>query len=294
MRGRVWSVLRIVFGLAGLFFIVFALVRTIDRSNGDVVPSWPAFVGAEALALAALVIGSRAWTALFVEGTEHELRRGFYLSQLGKYIPGAIWQAVALVGSAARTGAGVARSTVRFPVYLLTTIAAGGTVGAALVIVGSSVPAQARYGSLAALLTIPLLSRRGMLLGVGVVRRVTGREIAKDSLPPQDAILRSYLYGLGSVLAGSAAFAVLLASFPTPLSAPEATTAFSLAWIAGFIALPFPSGIGIREAVLIGILGTGVGGPVVSAAIAQRIVLIIAELLVLVSIGIRNRVRVAS
>lgn len=293
MKPKAWMLLRVAFGVAGLVFIGFALARTVDRSGQDVIPSWPYLVIAEVLAISGLLIGSRAWTSLFVEGSGAELRRGFYASQLGKYIPGAVWQTVALVGSASRAGAGVARSSIRFPVYAATTIAAGGTVGAGLSVVGRSDLGPARLASLAGLLTILLLDRRGMMLAVRAFRRITGREISEDALPSQEAIIRSYLFGLGSVIVGSAAFAVLLESFHTRVSAAEATTAFALAWTAGFVAIPFPSGLGIREAVLIGALATGLGSPIVSAAVAQRIVLMVGELVVVLSTNVRKPARVS-
>lgn len=275
-----------------MFFISVALVRTIDRSGADALPSGIHLAVAEVLAIAGLLIGARAWVCLFEEGPAPELRHGFYASQLGKYIPGGIWQTVALVGSASRSGAGVARSSVRLPVYMITTIAAGGTLGAALAVVGTSVPTFARWASLAGLLTLPLLGRRWMMAAVRLFSRLSKQPISDDAIPSRRAILRSYVFNLASVLTGSAAFAVLLGSFHTQVSSLEAVSGFCLAWIAGYAAVPVPSGIGVREAVLIGLFESGIEGPVVTAAVAQRIVLIVAELVVVVlSSTAQRRVR---
>lgn len=292
MRNRVWPILRAAFGLVGVTFLALVLVRTVRRLGVDTVPSWPSFVAAGVLSAGSIMIGARGWASLFDEGSS-DLRRGFYASQLGKYIPGGIWQSVALVGSASRSGASLRHSTVRLPVYMVTTIVAGATVGAALSIVGTSVPSAARWGSLAGLATLPLLTRRWMMTTVRLFRRISKQPTSEEDLiPPRGAIQRSYLFNLGSVLAGSMAFAVLLGSLHTRVSSIEAVTGFCLAWIAGFVAVPVPSGIGVREAILIGLFESGIEGPVVAAAVAQRIVAIVAELIVvLAASGARRSAR---
>jgi uncharacterized membrane protein YbhN (UPF0104 family) len=46
--------------------------------------------------------------------------------------------------------------------------------------------------------------------------------------------------------------------------------AFALSWTLGFLVLPLPSGIGVREAVLIAALPVG-AGPLLAASLAQRL-----------------------
>jgi glycosyltransferase 2 family protein len=292
MRDRVWPIVRVGFGLAGLVFLALVLARAIDRLGAEVLPSWPHIVVAAALAEFSLILGARAWSSLF-EGGADGLRRSYYASQLGKYIPGGIWQMVALVESGARSGAGFVRSSIRFPVYVLTTIAAGGSIGAGLALAGAHASARVRIASLAGLLTLALIDRRLIAFVLKTLARVTRRQLPGDPVPSQGAIITSYVYGLGAVLATAGAYAALLASLPTRVSSFEAVTAFALAWTAGFVAIPIPSGVGIREAVLVGVTASGFAGPVVAAAVVQRVVVIIAELVMVLSLALRKRARVA-
>ena len=52
---------------------------------------------------------------------------------------------------------------------------------------------------------------------------------------------------------------------------------FALAWLAGFLALPVPAGIGVREAVLVGISSAGAES-VVTASILVRLAVASAEI----------------
>jgi hypothetical protein len=54
--------------------------------------------------------------------------------------------------------------------------------------------------------------------------------------------------------------------------------AFALAWIAGFLAIPFPGGLGVREAVVVLLIaGSAVAGVVLAAALLQRATQVVAE-----------------
>jgi hypothetical protein len=138
-RYRRGQVLRILFGVAGLFFMGIVFRDTWNRSQGGVLPSWEYAIGAEALMVAGLAGASRGWVSLFDgQGSKRALARAFYAAQLGKYVPGAIWQAVGQVGLSRRAGVSLAQATVAFPVHALTWLAASGTVGAALAVLASS------------------------------------------------------------------------------------------------------------------------------------------------------------
>jgi hypothetical protein len=240
-----------------------------------------------ALAFVTVAVGSMTWLSLFEEGSPAVLRRGYFASQLGKYIPGAIWQPIALVSSGARSGAGRGATAARFPVHVLTQAAAGGTTGALLVAVNA--PGPARALAPLGLLLVPLLNRRWMGWFMDRAGRYTKRAVSADLLPSQSHIWASYGWGIVTLLIGGASFAVLLSSLPTSPTAMLAVFGYALAWTVGFLAIPFPSGVGIREAVLVGVIASASTGDVVAAAVAARLVTMGAEALLAASFMLVRR-----
>ena len=206
------------------------------------------------------------------------MARGFYVSQLAKYIPGMIWQAVALVESARRAGLRLSRASAGFPVFMLTQVAAGGTFGLAFAAFGTHLSPVARAGAVAGLIPVAMLNRRWMIRVLEIVARLMKRTIPPDTVPSQSAILRSYSWSVGTLLLSGLGFAALMSSVGTERSVAFLVAAFAVAWTVGFLALPFPSGVGIREAVLIAAASSGAAAPVVSAAVAHRLVTMAAEL----------------
>jgi hypothetical protein len=286
-RSSAWSIVRVVFGLAGLAFLAVTFVRTVRRPGAESFPSWPYLMVGAMIAVLTVAFGSRGWLCLFEDGSRPALRRGYFLSQLGKYIPGGIWQAAALVTSGVRSGAGKGPTSARFPVYVLTQATAGATVGVPIVFMRA--PGVARALAPLGLLMLPLLGRRWMVWFLNHLSRWTKRTFSPDLLPSQESILASYAWGIVTLLLGGAAFAVLLSAFETPASPALAVSALGAAWTVGFLALPFPSGIGIREAVLAGVIASAPAGEVVAAAIAYRLVTMFAEVILVVAVMVFHR-----
>jgi len=289
-RRRVGLGLRIVFGIAGVGFLGIAFRHTWVRSRQDVVPSaWHA-AAAGALILIGLSLASRSWAALFgEEASPRKLARGFYTAQLGKYVPGGIWQAVGQVGLATRAGVRLPQASTAFLVQAVTQIAAGGTVGACLAAVGWHLSWAIRLACLLSLLLIVPLRRSWMVRAVRLLQRVTRRALLEEIVPSQDRILRSYGWSVGTMVASGSAFALLASSVHAGNPSIAAVPAFAIAWTVGFLAVPFPSGLGIREAVLIGILGkASVAAPVIAASVAHRLVTMAAELVMILVARIRT------
>lgn len=266
-------------GLAGVGFMAWAFVRGLEEGRGLPLPG----PGALAISLVVVVLGLWAslcaWSVLLPGLGPRRLARGFFAAQLGKYVPGAVWQAVGQVEAARSAGVAVPRAAAAFGVLALTQAAAGGTIGALVVL--ADVGWVLRVAAVAAAGLLVVLDRRWMARVLGWVRPGLG-----GVLPATDQIRRSWLLGLIPQVGHGAAFAVLLGSSgaDVPLVAVPAAC---LAWTAGFLALPFPSGLGVREAVLLVALGAGTAaaGPtaagVVAASVALRLVTIVAETLLL-------------
>src|SRR5438105_12183179 len=118
--------LRWLFGLAGITFLVIAFRETWRRSQGLPIPKAWAFAAAELLLLFGLLCLARGWARLFSDpGINRSLAAGFYTSQLGRYIPGAVWQFFGQVGLATQAGPSLSRASTAFGVHAAVQLAAG-------------------------------------------------------------------------------------------------------------------------------------------------------------------------
>ena len=275
---------RIVLGAAGLAFLVGALVSTWDRSERLLRSPWR-LAGAFALMVVALALWARAWSSLFGnEAAPRELRHGFYLSQLGKYVPGGIWQAAGLVGLARDAGADLARASTAFVVLAVAQVAGAATVGGLAAIAAPDLSAPFRIAVIAGLALVALVHRGWMVATLRLAARVVKR-LDVSLVPAQGAILRAYAWSVAAAAAGACSFTVIAHPGSAALDV-SAVAAFATAWWIGFVAIPFPSGIGIREAVLLGALRASLGsGVVLGAAVGQRLAAIVAELTLIGATG---------
>lgn len=269
--------LRAALGLAGLVFVGIALARSVDRSRGVPLPSAWSLVAAALLIVAGLVAATGSWAVLLgpqgppVRG----VAPGFLQAQLGKYVPGAVWQAVGQVESAERLGPGLRRTIAAFAVSALIQLAAATALGALVAL--APVAAVVRLGALGGLVALVFLDRRPL---AWAVRRL--RPAAAEALPAQATLRPAFLLALVPQVTFGLAFALLLVDTGTGGFAAVpwwAAPAGSLAWAAGFVVLPLPAGLGVREAVLLAALGGRVdAAAVLSASLALRLASIAAEL----------------
>jgi hypothetical protein len=269
--------------VAGLVGIAFAVPATLDQAQEQVLPSLPTIVFGGVCALVAIAASARAWSALFSDlltSRAHllTLRGTFYLSQLTKYLPvGGLVQASSQLGLAHTVGIPVKRIAVAFPVSVVAAVSAGATLSSGLVF-DSALPGWVRALSVFGL-AVPLFLHRGLMARVlHLARRVSHRIPEPDHLPTQRDIIIFYLWALVTVGALCAAYAAMLRSL-TDMNPFSVFCAFALSWLAGFLAVPIPAGVGVREAVLVALL-PGVGtAPVLAVSLTLRLLSIGAELL---------------
>lgn len=216
----------------------------------------------------------------------------FFLSQLTKYLPGSIWvfpTRVYLV-HAAGFSLGAASYALLFETgALVTTALAASLVGLA------SFPSPFRewalpIGIIAALgmAALALLLFAPGRLEAWVPARWRARALAarpkKRDLSQNTAALAVTLgsLALAWLLSGASLF-WLLRAVHAPFSAadfPVLISAFSFAWVAGFVVILSPGGIGVREAVLIAVLTALLPAPYPAlAALLSRIVWSLCELM---------------
>ena len=279
-----------VFVVVVLAFFAYSLTSAWHETHGEL-PSLARLVTAALLVGIGLLAASVAWAALLGDGNRVDNAATLLVSQLGKYIPGAVWQAASQIGLAKSAGARVGRSMVAFTVMALTQAIAGCVYAVVLAVVWTDASAAVRIAlAVGGLASLALLDRRWMVKVLHKIPRT--RSASAAVVPPQRAILISFLATFTSITTTSVAYVLLLASFG-PLHDPVLVlSGYAVAWTIGYIAVPIPSGLGIREAFLAAILhGTLPSSVIVAASVYLRLASITVE--GILAAGVAHRVRPA-
>ena len=203
------------------------------------------------------------------------------VSSLGKYIPGKVWAIAGMAVMAQR--AGVRRWTATASAVVLQALAIG--TGAAVVGAAGSASLESRYPWVpAALLALVALSAigTGLLLWppfISRLLRIVGI-VAERAPPGPAAVLGGTVANLAAWTGYGFAFWLLAHGlFDAPAFTPVlAVTTFAASYVAGLLFLPAPAGLGVRESVVILMLGGAVGeSSALALAIASRVLLTITE-----------------
>jgi hypothetical protein len=264
-----------VIGVAGLVGLAIAAFTMASRADGQQLPSAAALGAAYLLQAVGLAAAAQAWIALFPRHVDRKaLAGGLYVSQLTKYLPaGGFVQQASQVALSSQDG--VATAALRLPVFALCSVAAGSTIGSLLVF-DDDLPVWGRLMAASGLLVVVALDRRCLGLVLRVARRFVRRLPAGDALPDQAGILRGYAFLLMNLGLMGAAFAVLLADVADGVNPAMTAAALAGSWVLGYVAVVFPSGLGVREGVLVAVL-TVPNAPILAASIFHRLLGLAAE-----------------
>lgn len=272
-----------------MVLIVVALVWVVLR-NRDVFVDTVDRVGPGGVVLSLLAglvgVGTTGlqWRAVLrgmgVEFTLPDALRVFFVSQLGKYLPGSVWPIVVQLEAAKERGA--RRRTV-FAANLVTlaTGMAGGLVLAAVTLPFAYPDALRRYWwALAAtplIVVIALPRSLPWVLDKALV--AIGREPLQVTMTGAGTVtavlwalvswvfLGLHLFALSAALTGTSPGLVVLC-----------LGGMSLAVCAGILFIPSPAGAGLREVVLVFVLSAVMtAGQAVAVAVASRVVLILVD-----------------
>lgn len=289
MGRAAWRAAQWLLGLVVVGFAVRALVRNWDefRSQPLAFAPRPLFLLASALlvwAMYGLLIW--AWRAMLASWGQElgvvAAARIWTVSSLGKYVPGKVW-AIAGMALLAQQ-AGVAAWAATGSAVVLQVLAIG--TGAAVVGLTGSVALEAAHpGGRAALVALVVASGAGVGL---VLWPPAVRRLLRFARVPAEAAMAPRPEG---VLGGIAANAVAWVGYGASLwlltrgLLPEvrlelwtAVTVFTASYLAGFLALLAPGGLGVREALFILMLQRPVGIAAATAlAVASRLLLTLTE-----------------
>jgi uncharacterized membrane protein YbhN (UPF0104 family) len=167
------------------------------------------------------------------------------------------------------------------PVIALCAIIAPGSLAAVLLaVLGDHLRPQIRV-----VLAVGGLCGFALSLSRGLIRRLLDalnarfrRVPAGEALPSQRTILRSFWLGLAATVCNGLEYAVLL-DVGDAHSRAVIALSFVVSFTIGFLVLPAPSGLGVREAALIALLlGVAPVASLLAAAVAVRIIQVTAEL----------------
>ena len=235
------------------------------------------------LLLAKLGLSENAFAAaraMRLPVTRLEVYRLYNFSQLGKYIPGSIWQYVSRGAGYRFAGASYTGITNTLLLETLWVLGGAGLVG--VVLAGPALGRQVHAAGLVSaehLLWAVLVAIGGLIVIVMLVTRFRHRlrPLGKSLLPgPRIILLQLVIW----VLLGLS-FAVLLPEAGADLSLAYIIGLFAIAYAVGFVAIFAPAGLGVREGMLV--LGLGIAIPVEQAVVivlVARVIYLLSELVI--------------
>lgn len=281
-RGLASRSVGMVIGLFGLAFAVYAayLARG-EVSLDDVEPALfgiSVIVGAGAMLGIGLnwirIIRLLGWPARYGRDM-----RWYFVGQLGKYIPGGLWAVLGRSELSARDG--VPR-TIAYPsvaMSLITTYAAAATTGAVfLAVAAAETPTKVAWmaGSVG-VLAVSVLGLSEYV--IGPINRTLNRLGITTSLPSARPLstLQAILLTMPSWVLIGAATGLTARAIGVSAELPQVIAATSYSWLAGFLVIPLPGGLGVREAAFIA-LWQGSGSEAAAIAIAARLTFVLADI----------------
>ncbi|OPL17835.1 MAG: hypothetical protein AVO35_08120 [Candidatus Aegiribacteria sp. MLS_C] len=276
-----------------LLLLVLAVWIVVDRGGawldqiGDFSwdPSWPSLTASFVLLGLSYYSIPLGWGVLSRKagcraGTG-ELRNVWFVSQLGRYVPGKIWL---FAGRAAflksRGLSGFRATSVPFLELLYTAAGAGlAALPFALFSTGSVFSSTALKGAVvtagASLLVVPFLRPlQRWLYGLKYGR-------SPEELPlPRFAVSMGLLlfYAANWLVRGVSLYLWITGFGIGQVSLPVCLAAAPLSWLAGYIVFLVPGGVGIREAVATAMLASsGQTGPFLAVIAGERLILSVFE-----------------
>jgi len=222
---------------------------------------WGALAGALFLGVGGTAAGAAIWLAILESlgvKTQRNWMGLFFQAQLGKYIPGSVWQYAGRAAIARANEIPVRAVAVSLPVEFVASSLAGGAMAAFLL---------GWWGA-------AIIGAVALFLIVGE------RVVAHSGRPVARAIVRAtVLYLPAWILLGASFWLCARGLLAVPAQdLAFYVGAFAVAFLAGLLAVYAPGGLGVREAVLVALLSGRLGAAnALVVAAASRLILIFAD-----------------
>lgn len=273
----------IIVAALGFVFVVRTIAREYDGARDAIAGAGLGWLAAAVpVALAGMTLVGIPWRrSMALLGAVPRLADTlvwYFLGQLGKYVPGTLWPVVGRAELARRGG--VARPTA----YGSVVLTLGATYLAAILVVIAFLPfAGDGVGGQAwvlVLLPMGLAALHPSFLGWGkrLVERVAKRHI--DVVIPawRDSVSLVLWHAPAWFVIGTATWLVARAFDPSAQWA-ELMVPGVLSWIIGFVVVPAPGGIGVREAAFTAAAGSLDDGVGATVAIVSRLAFMLVDVL---------------
>lgn len=285
-RSRIANLLGIAIGVGGVAFVAQRIVRDREEISAALSAATPGWLVVGGLfGSAAMTLIGINWLGIIGHvGATVRWRRGlswFFVGQLGKYVPGGIWP---IVGQAELAHRGATPRAVAYTSTAMSMIAT--FVGAAVVgaVAGMIAPTSSRW--LPALLAAGVIAVAVLAaapparrLGERMARRVTGRAVPLPE-PRWSASVVARHVPVWVTFAGMNLFAIVALGVDVDTRLIiQVVFVTCVSWMAGFVIVGVPGGIGVREAIFISLMTAPLGaGIAVAAAVLSRVVSIVVDL----------------
>jgi len=256
-RSAIDRAVKIAFGVAVLAYGVVFVVSRWSKLSGALAQASPGWIAAAFLFAMlgqwAAVLGFRAVLAASSRWLPVvDVAQVFFVSQLGKYIPGSVWPIVAVTQMCRKYGIARRAAAIAGLLAMLFSVVTGGLLGIVLVLVSTSGGAAGLWWLV---LLVPVafaaVHPRVVVPLINFLLRLVRR--APVELDLTGAALRGSLGWpvVSWLLLGLQCWALVVALGGPPLTSLAASIGgFALAYAAGTLFLPAPAGAGVREAVL--------------------------------------------
>jgi uncharacterized membrane protein YbhN (UPF0104 family) len=284
-RHPLLSAARIVIAIAVLAAVVYAAVVEWDSVARTLrALSWKSLIGSEIAVILGMLATVKTWQHLLAAlGTKVSYRAAAQVNlvgQLGKYLPGSVWAFVLQTQLGRRYKIPRARALVGL------LLSAGLSVVSALTLaVFAARPLSHSWGNWAWLLALGPLSLLALIPQVLTrIANLALRLMRKPLLPSNllgRQLLLALLWSFLSWLFFGAQLWLLTGSLARQswVGFAICTGGFALAMSAGFLAFILPSGVGVREAVIVGALVTlATSGQALAIALVSRLLFTVADI----------------
>lgn len=220
------------------------------------------------------VLWSRCLAALGADAPLGSVMRWYFVGELGKYVPGGVWQIVGR-GELAQQHPDISRRISYLSTLLAYATMCLGAVGVCAVAspwIALSTDSRAWWLT-PGLVAVPVLAHPAPIRGlISLVARLTRRQIAFEPLPWRTTMTLTLwsVPAFAMLGAASSALSIGLGFDDNPLRIAVAAV---IAWLVGFLAIAVPAGAGVREIVFATFSGMATG-PAVAVALTARVLLV--------------------
>jgi hypothetical protein len=259
---RIWQGVQVAFFVAAVAYFAREIIRdwaAFASLPSTIHPDWWMVVASGGWVLASYVVLIETWrqivTAWGGRLSWRSAARIWFISNLGRYVPGKVWQIGAMGALAQEAGVSSVAAIGSSLVVNVVNILAGFLVVA---VAGSRnlVASPAAFVTALCLFCAAVVASPWLLPPLArLAQRVTGRNVPVPAIPPLAIIFAVAGCAVAWNLYGIAFRDLDVALFGAAAGKTSAYTAvFILSYLAGYIALFAPGGIGVREGMLLSLL----------------------------------------